>query len=129
MANIHEQPIHLGLGGRAVVEPPFTGKDWYEAYGARHAADGREGRLVSMYRFEADWDSWEVHPLGDEVVICIAGEMKLHQEHADGRTETVVLKAGDYAINPPGTWHTADIAGAATALFITSGEGTEHRPR
>jgi hypothetical protein len=29
----------------------------------------------------------------------------------------------------PGTWHTADVAGAATAVFITAGLGTQHRPR
>lgn len=127
--NILEQPLHLGLGATASVEPPFTGVDWYAAYSARHAADGAEGRLVAMWRFDADWDSWEMHPKGDEVVICIDGTMTLHQEHADGRSESVTLGAGDYAINPPGTWHTADVAGPATALFITAGEGTTHRPR
>ena len=42
---------------------------------------------------------------------------------------SVALARGDYAINPPGTWHTADVEGEATALFITAGWGTEHRPR
>jgi hypothetical protein len=31
--------------------------------------------------------------------------------------------------NPPGWWHTADVTGSATALFITAGLGTEHRAR
>lgn len=123
-------PIHLGLGATAVVEPAFSGgMDWYEGYGSRHDADGAEGRLVAMHTFTESWDSWEVHPHGHEVVLCTAGEMTLHQEHADGTTSTVVVRAGEYAINPPGTWHTADIAGEATGLFITAGLGTEHRPR
>ncbi len=42
-------PAHLGLGASAVVEPRFTGIDWYAGYGARHAVDGVEGRLVSMH--------------------------------------------------------------------------------
>ena len=42
---------------------------------------------------------------------------------------TVELGEGQYAINEPGVWHTADVAGEATALFITAGLGTEHRPR
>ena len=42
---------------------------------------------------------------------------------------TIVLRAGEYAINPRGVWHTADVAGHATAVFITAGQGTEHRPR
>jgi quercetin dioxygenase-like cupin family protein len=41
----------------------------------------------------------------------------------------ITLAAGDYAINPPGVWHTADVASPATVLFITSGVGTQHRPR
>jgi hypothetical protein len=39
------------------------------------------------------------------------------------------LGGGDYAINDPGVWHTADVDGSATVLFITAGLGTEHRPR
>jgi hypothetical protein len=42
---------------------------------------------------------------------------------------TVSLAPGQYAINEPGTWHTADVEGPATALFITAGWGTQHRPR
>ena len=41
----------------------------------------------------------------------------------------MTLQAGEYAINPPGTWHTADVDHEATGLFITAGMGTEHRPR
>ena len=36
---------------------------------------------------------------------------------------------GDYAINPAGVWHTADTATGANCVFITTGIGTEHRPR
>ncbi len=126
---LENRPIHLGLGGTAVAQPAFTGIDWYDAYGERHDRDGIEGRLVSQHTFTAPWDSWEMHPLGEEVVLCLGGAMTLHQEHADGSTATVTLQAGEYAINPPGTWHTADVEGAATALFITAGLGTQNRPR
>ena len=121
--------IHLGAGATATAQPVFTGGEWYEAYGARHDGDGAEGRLVSLFAFTTDWDSWEMHPHGDEVVLCISGSMTLHQAFADGSTATTTIGAGEYAINPPGCWHTADIAGAATALFITAGLGTEGRPR
>ncbi|WP_435416682.1 cupin domain-containing protein [Parerythrobacter aurantius] len=121
--------IHLGLGATAVPQPPFDGFQWYEAYGARHAADGAEGRLVSFHTFTADWDGWEMHPGGAEVVICTEGAMVLTQEFPDGRRETVALAAGEYAINPPGVWHTADIAERASAIFITAGEGTQGRSR
>lgn len=122
-------PIHLGLGATALPQPAFTGMDWYEAYGERVAADGVEGRLVSLYRFTEGWNSWEMHPLGHEVVICTAGSITLTQEFPDGTIDSVTLGPGDYAINPPGVWHTADVDGEVTALFITAGEETQHRPR
>ncbi len=129
MSSLLEHPLHLGLGATAIMQPAFTGMEWYEGYAARAAADGAEGRLVSMHRFSESWDSWEMHPLGDEVVLCLSGQMTLHQEHADGSTASVTIGEGEYAINPPGCWHTADLKGPATALFITAGLGTEHRPR
>ena len=126
---LSEAFIHLGLGASAVPQPPFNGMEWYQAYGARHGGDGPEGRLVSQHTFTEAWDSWEMHPEGAEVVICIAGKMALTQEFPDGSRTTLELAEGDYAINPPGVWHIADVAQSATAIFITSGEGTEHRPR
>jgi quercetin dioxygenase-like cupin family protein len=122
-------PLHLGVGARAVPQPEFTGMEWFAAYVERNATDGNEARLVSLYSFSESWTSWERHPLGDEAVICTAGEITLVQELPDGTTESVTLSAGDYAINPRGVWHTADVTGHATALFITAGVGTEHRPR
>ena len=129
MPTLAESFIHLGLGATAVPQPPFTDGSWYEGYGHRHDVDGREGRLVSMYTFTKDWDAWEMHPAGAEVVLCTAGGITLHQQFDDGGTATMVLGPGDYAINPPGCWHTADVAGSATAVFITAGLGTEARPR
>lgn len=127
---LSRHPIHLGLGATASAEPHFTGDmSWYGDYTARHATDGVEGRLVSMHTFTEPWDVWEMHPNGSEVVLCTAGTITLHQELADGTAAAVTLGAGEYAINPPGAWHTADVSGEATALFITAGVGTEHRPR
>ncbi|MBX3566119.1 MAG: cupin domain-containing protein [Sphingomonas sp.] len=131
MPHLPTSPAHLGLGAAATVEPPFTGMEWYADYATRHAADGIEGRLVSQYDFAESWAMWEVHPHGAEMVICTAGAITLHQEHADGTADTIALAPGDYAINPPGTWHTADVPEGvtATAIFITAGHGTQHRPR
>lgn len=128
--DLSRYPVHLGTGAKAGLEPEFTGDPaWYGAYGERHAADGVEGRLVSMFTFAGPWTSWEMHPNGDEVVVCTAGAMLLHQEFPDGTRAQVLLGPGQYAINPPGVWHTADVAGRATALFITAGLGTQVRAR
>ncbi len=127
---LRTQLIHLGVGATAEVQPEFDGSmEWYDGYGQRHGNDGVEGRLVSMHTFTEDWDVWEVHPLGSEIVLCTQGEMTLHQEPPDGEPSSVTITAGEYAINAPGVWHTADVAQNATAVFITAGLGTEHRPR
>ncbi len=127
---ISKHPVHLGLGASATIEPEFTGPmDWYLVYAARHADHGKEARLVSMRTFTEFWDMREMHPHGSEIVLCIAGSISLHQETADGSATSSVLEAGQYAINESGTWHTTDIDGEATALFVTAGLGTQHRPR
>ena len=127
--SLRKRPAHLGLGARVLVQEPFTGTPaWYAAYGARTSADGNEGRLVSLHTFTKPWDSWEMHPSGEELVVCVAGRITLIQE-VDGEAQRVTLNEGDAVINPAGVWHTADVEGLATALFITAGMGTEHRPR
>lgn len=127
--DLSAHPIHLGLGATAVVEPLFTGEmSWYQGYTERHEDDGTEARLVSMGEHHGAWTMWEMHPNGAEVVLCTAGTLSLTQELPDGEV-TTVLKAGEYIINPPGVWHTANAGTAGTALFITAGVGTEHRPR
>jgi quercetin dioxygenase-like cupin family protein len=129
MPSLFDRFVHLGTGASATEQPPFDGLEWYAAYTGRTEGDGAEGRLVSLYRFDQAWDSWEMHPAGEELVVCVAGTMTLHQERADGSVDTLTLGVGDYAINPAGVWHTADVTGEATALFVTPGLGTEHRPR
>lgn len=126
---LRTHPLHLGLGATAVPQPEFTGQmEWYGDYGARHGGDGAEGRLVTMHSFDGAWDVWEMHPNGSEVVVCVEGRMEFVQE-VDGEQVTVEITAGQYLINAPGVWHTANDAGPATALFITAGEGTQHRSR
>ena len=122
-------PVHLGLGAVAIPQEPMTGDlAWYERYGQRVAADGIEGRLVMIHTFAEPWSSWEVHPGGHELVVCLSGRIILRQELAAG-VQTVTLEPYQAAINPPGVWHTADADAPVTALFITAGLGTDHRPR
>lgn len=129
ITQLSQFPAHLGLGATCEREPEFTGAmEWYARYAERHADDGAEGRLVSMHTFSESWGSWEMHPDGAELVLCTAGTLVLVQE-VDGATRSLTLRPGDYAINPPGVWHTADVEGEATAVFITAGRGTQGRPR
>jgi uncharacterized cupin superfamily protein len=124
-----EQPVHLGLGARVIPLEPFDGTmDWYERYETSTAADGAEGRLVSMHTFDGPWSSWEMHPAGEELVVCLTGTIELVQETAAGERR-VVLQAGEAVVNPPGVWHTADVDAPCTCLFVTAGTGTDQRPR
>jgi mannose-6-phosphate isomerase-like protein (cupin superfamily) len=126
--DLSQFPVHLGLGATAERLGVFDGTpDWYQRYGDAHAADGADGRLVSLHAFETPWDSWEMHPNGAELVVCVAGRITLHQE-IEGEDHVVVLEAGEAIVNPLGVWHTADVDAPATALFITAGLGTEVRP-
>lgn len=128
--DLSEVPVHLGLGATVVPQEPMTrDMTWFERYGQRVAADGVEGRLVMISKFSESWTTWEVHPKGHELVVCLSGRLTLHQEAPGGSVTTVTLEPNQAAINDPGVWHTADIDGEATALFITAGVGTEHRPR
>ncbi len=116
---------HLDDAGGAEAQPAFDGMAWYADYEAR---SGGSGRLVALHAFAAPWDSWEMHPAGDEMVVCTRGTLTLVQQGSAGESR-IPLRAGEYAINPAGTWHTADADGPCEALFITAGAGTEHKPR
>lgn len=121
-------PVHLGLGATVLRQPELVGASWYDLYGARTSGDGAEGRLVTIHSFSEPWDTWEMHPSGDELVVCLAGRIVLHQE-VEGAVRTVALEPHHAVVNPAGVWHTADVSAEATALFITTGLGSENRPR
>jgi mannose-6-phosphate isomerase-like protein (cupin superfamily) len=98
-----------------------------EAYRRRVATDGKEGRLVCVMEQDATWDGWERHPAGEEVVFLISGRVDVVQELA-GAEHVVELRPGEAMVNPANVWHTARVHEPGLALFITPGEGTEHRP-
>jgi mannose-6-phosphate isomerase-like protein (cupin superfamily) len=121
-------PVHLGIHGNVIPLPKFTGEmAWYQEYEQNHATEPN-GRLVSTFTFDSNWTSWEMHPHGEELVLCTAGSMTVIQE-LNGKHQSTVLSAGQYVINKAGVWHTADVTEKATALFITAGLGTQHRER
>ena len=127
--DLNRNPVHLGLGATAEVLPNFDGTgEWYMAYGQRTESDGAEGRLVSLHHFDGAWDVWEVHPNGTEVVVCVSGTVELVQRIGDDEVITT-LQPGEYAINAPGVWHSANDSGPCSAIFITAGQGTENHPR
>ena len=131
MPHLAARPIHLGADLRASAERDFDGMSWFAAYAARREAQGDDGWLVMQHEFNESWSDWEIHPAGSEVVLCIKGRLVLLQQYDDEAPIKIALQAGEYAINPPGVWHTADIEMGveATCLFITAGKGTRHKAR
>lgn len=100
--DIGTTPLHLGLGATA---RPLEGFSWDPSYLAsyeeRTAADGDEGRLVTLHRMEETWDVWEAHPAGEEVVLCLEGRLRLWQERGGEEVATEV-GPGQYLVNPLG---------------------------
>ena len=88
--------------------------------------DGFKGRmLVSCYRFDSDWETWEMHPAGDEIVCLLSGRAAFEFE---GRGIVAELtEPGAFVIVPRGTWHTAHTSVPTSMLFITPGEATQHK--
>jgi uncharacterized cupin superfamily protein len=120
--------VHLGLGAAATPLPDFAwSPEYLDAYAARFAADGDEGRLVCVSPQASTWDTWERHPAGDEVVVLLSGRIDVIQE-SEGRQRVVELRAGEAMVNPRNVWHTTRVHEPGQALFITPGAGTEHRP-
>jgi uncharacterized cupin superfamily protein len=89
--------------------------------------DFKGKRLISHYTFEQDWDSWEMHPAGDEFVCLLSGQVDFVLKQ-NGTENTVHLNTpGTYVLIPRGIWHTAKVHTPSSVLFITPGEGTQCR--
>jgi mannose-6-phosphate isomerase-like protein (cupin superfamily) len=118
--------VHLSAKSKAL--PVFDFGHDYDKYLADFCSDKDPGRLVCLYETKSDWEAWEAHPAGDELVVVVRGKGELIQE-IDGQEQRVILGPGQAIINPPGIWHTANVIEPFLALFVTPGPGTTHRPR
>jgi mannose-6-phosphate isomerase-like protein (cupin superfamily) len=118
----------LRLRSDASVEPlPVDGTFWQRLAGGQLGTFHHEF-LVTCSAFDADWVVWEMHPKGDEVVCLLSGAATFILERPGGNETIDLGDAGAYVVVPQGTWHTAKARGPARMLFITAGEGTQHRP-
>lgn len=123
--SIENAYVGLDAGARARVLP-VTPTFW-ESLGSEALAD--VARLVSCFTFTSAWNTWEMHPAGEEIVLLLSGRACLRLQRGDEPVQEVLLEtAGDYVLVPAGAWHTATTSVPTTMLFVTPGEGTEHRP-
>lgn len=118
--------LHLATGPE-VRTIPVTDDFWPTI---EQRTDLRTGRLMTGVPVTSAWDTWEMHPAGDEIIAVTAGSVRFHLDDGE-HTSEVTVSAPDYIVVPAGTWHTADdpLDRPARLLVITWGEGTTTRPR
>ncbi len=85
-----------------------------------------QGWLLSELVCSEDWANWEMHPHGDEFVYLLSGDVELVLELPSGITSERITGRGAKVI-PRSVWHTAKVFAPSRMLFVTRGEGTEHR--
>ena len=91
--------------------------------------DGFRGRvLISSFAFDSDWPTWEMHPVGDEVVCLLSGRVTLVLDRGAAPEEVELREPGAYVVVPKGTWNTARTSVPTKMLFVTPGQGTENKP-
>ncbi len=123
------QSTYLRLRPDCAIERLPADASFWPRLMAGELGDFHHEYLVTSYHYSSDWASWEMHPHGDEIVCLIAGRIDFILEASDGQRRTLELsQPGSFALVPRGTWHTAKTAVPTTLLFITAGEGTQHRP-
>jgi mannose-6-phosphate isomerase-like protein (cupin superfamily) len=120
--------LHLDVDGSATTYEA-TQTFWEKLSRGGLPQLGR-GRLASFADFAQDWTTWEMHPVGEEIVMLLSGSVEFVLAQ-DGQAEQRVLleRCGQFVIVPRGAWHTANVRGASRMFFITPGEGTQHKPR
>ncbi len=120
--------VHLGDGASAAAVADFAWTEEFLTHYEHTFDTGAEaGRLVCISPQAATWTSWECHPEGEELVVCLSGRLDLIQE-IKGRKRKVPLLPGRAVINPRGVWHYSVVEEPGLCLFITPGRHTEHRP-
>ncbi|WAL59895.1 cupin domain-containing protein [Thermocoleostomius sinensis] len=124
VSQINSTFVVLAENGDAI---PVVVSDRFYADLEPQFGDFKGKRLISHYTFEQDWNSWEMHPSGDEFVCLLSGQVDFVLQQ-NGIENLVSLNTpGDYILVPRGIWHTAKVHSSSSLLFITPGENTQHR--
>lgn len=118
---------YVRLRSDASVEPLPVDETLWQRIMAGQLGSFHNEYLVTSHTFEADWPIWEMHPNGDEIVCLLSGSVVFILEVGGEHREIPLNDSATYVIVPRGTWHTAKVATTSRMLFITAGEGTQHR--
>jgi len=127
-------PIALDLGRDTVVHlngdlaaTPLAVDPSFWTHSAANRHELTQGRILSAFDYTTTWSWWERHPVGDELLFLISGDVDFHLDDAAG-PRMVPLRPGQAAIVPEGAWHRAVVRCASRLLFVTPTPArTEHR--
>ena len=116
--------IHFTDGGSATAIP-VTNEFWPDVMSGKVALSGR---LVVVGHMTENWPYWEMHPEGEELVVLLRGSVELVVERDGREIRQKLQKPGEAWLNLRGDWHRALVYEPSDLLFITHGQGTQHRP-
>jgi mannose-6-phosphate isomerase-like protein (cupin superfamily) len=123
--NILNDFLHVRDGGRTDAIDPSN--SFWEDLGAGSYPHLDQGRLMSAFEFSESWATWERHPTGEELVMLLSGAATLILEEGGEERRVDLSEPGQYVLVPKGVWHTATTSVSTAMLFLTPGDGTEHR--
>ena len=119
--------IYLRLRPNASVETLPGGESFWQQLAAGELGSFHNEFLAIIHQFDTDWPISEMHPNGDEVVCLLSGAVTFVLELSGGTKVMQLNSSGEFVVVPQGTWHTAKTKVPTRMLFITAGEGTQHR--
>jgi mannose-6-phosphate isomerase-like protein (cupin superfamily) len=124
----HLESTYIRLRGDASTELLPVDDTFWERIARGELGSFHGEFLIASNNFSEDWSVWEMHPHGDELVCLVSGAVTFVLD-IEGIERTVTLdRAGAYVLVPQGTWHTARTSTSSCMIFVTPGEGTQHRP-
>jgi len=120
---------YLRLRTDASIEPLPVDADFWRRIGSGDLGDFHNEYLVTMHRIDVDFPIWEMHPMGEEIICLLAGKMTITLDIDGEQSRHLLDEPGAFVRVPKGAWHTATVHAPVRALFITAGEGTQHKER
>lgn len=118
----------LRLGTDSAMELLTVDEDFWPNIISGKLGDWKNEYLVGTYSFDADWQTWEQHPNGDEFLYLLYGGIDFVLESNGHEKVFELQESGSFVIVPKGTWHTAKVKSPSQILAITAGAGTQIRP-
>lgn len=117
---------YVSLGKSGEIETHAGGAEFWNLPAEKFDEIGQSW-LITEFEFTEDWQTWEMHPHGEEIVYLLSGAIDLTLDR-DGDLQTVELRGKGLIIIPRNTWHTAKVLEPSKMLVITFGKDTQVKP-